>query len=787
MLSISLAALLGGAATVAPGPVAVVGMAAFWCLRSRLSAWALAALVAALSVGAVRARCAVQDYESRRATAHAELGVPSRCAGRGEVVRSPTLGRGLIAYVAAFERLDCEGRIVHGPVRVRLYGGPHELTRGDVVHVTAQLATARLFRNADLADPTPGAARRGPVLSGSALAVHVTERASGLAAWIDRARHHARRRIDASFAPAAAPMARALVLGENDLDPRDDEAFRRSGLAHLLAVSGTHLVFAVVAVVRALAFLLVRIEWLAAGRDVQRLAAAAGAVLALLYADFAGGSGSAWRAAWMLAAAFAAQAFGRRPTAARSVAASIGIGVVIDPLCAFDISFLLSAAATAGLIVLGQPLAARFRGLRSRVAQYLVTSIIATVTSMIPCAPLLALLAPELTIAGILANVVAAPLGEVVALPLCLAHTLTSWLPELERGAALVASGALLVVKRVAHASASAEALQVLVPPPSGWHFAVLGVGALLMVVARSRWWGAGAVGLTIVGLAIVEAAAIRHGTPTGTLRVTAVDVGQGDCTLVDLPDGKLMLVDAGGFVGSPVDPGKSVLRPLLRERRRKRVDIVVLSHPHPDHFGGLESGLHGIEIGEFWDSGQGEAEGAGPVYRSLLAELRRRGTPIRRPRELCDKTRWFSGARVDLLGPCPTFRPRINANDNSLVLRIRFGTRAVLLTGDAEREQEEKLIGEYGDELRSDFLKVGHHGSKTSTSSEFLRHVRPRLATMSCGVRNRFGHPHPNAMAALAAAGVTALRLDQTGSITWVTDGSRESLELFARAWPHR
>src|SRR5690606_3124473 len=125
----------------------------------------------------------------------------------------------------------------------------------------------------------------------------------------------------------------------------------------------------------------------------------------------------------------------------------------------------------------------------------------------------------------------------------------------------------------------------------------------------------------------------------------TALDVGQGDALLVDLPDGSLMLIDGGGFVGSPVDPGRRVLLPILRARRRERLELVVLSHPHPDHFGGLGVVLSDVEVGQLWDTGQGQAEGAGPDYAELLRLARERDVPVTSPAALCGSFS-FGGAR---------------------------------------------------------------------------------------------------------------------------------------------
>jgi competence protein ComEC len=261
------------------------------------------------------------------------------------------------------------------------------------------------------------------------------------------------------------------------------------------------------------------------------------------------------------------------------------------------------------------------------------------------------------------------------------------------------------------------------------------------------------------------------------------LDVDQGDATLVDLPDGSLMLVDAGGFVGSVVDPGKLAVLPALRARRRTRIDVVVLSHPHPDHFGGLLSIARAVPIGEFWDTGQGEAEGAGPAYAKLLEELRARRVPIRRPLDLCGEGRLFGRARLRVLGPCPAFVPHVDANDNSLVLRVELDRRAVLLTGDAEHDQEAELVRREPLALRADLLKVGHHGSRTSSTTAFLAAVRPRVATISSGVRNRFGHPHEEALSRLAGARAHALRLDRVGSVIWLTHGQRVELYTYSEA----
>lgn len=775
--------LLGGQlAATSPWAVGVAALGIAACVVRCARPVVLGGALAVLVGSALVTRAALGRFDDERVRVRDALGPPARCAGAGVVRTSPVRSGARLSFTAAFGGLDCDGRRVAGPVLVRLHGEPVPLGRGDRIEIVAQLAALQLFRNLGTTDPLPGAARRGVTLSGAVLALDVTERGAGVGAVIDRVRAHARARISATFAPGAETMARALVLGENDLDPEDDAAFRRSGLSHMLAVSGTHLVFAVAALVGALRALLVRFESLAVRFDVQRLASLMGVPLALLYADFAGGSGSAWRAAFMLAAGFLCRAVNRPLRPARALAWSLVVGAVGDPFVAFDISFLLSAAATSGLIVIGPLLTERTERLPSRVARFIGSSVAATLSSMLPCAPLLALMSPDLAFAGVLANVLAAPFGETIALPLCLTHALLAPFPALERGVALVASGALLSVKRIAWESAGTTWLALGVPEPTAFHLAVLSVAAAGLLVARgsagvSRGtravWG-GALALSLV---LVELGARAQGSKPGLLRVRALDVGQGDAGLIELPDGTLYLVDAGGMVGNPVDTGERVVLPVLRNARRARVDVVVLTHPHPDHFGGLPAVLRSVEVGELWDSGQGEAEGAGPVYAELLAIARQRGIPIRRPRELCGRPRHHGGAVVELLSPCPGFVRGRDANDNSLVLHVRYGHRAVLLMGDAEHEEEAELVARYGTRLRADLLKAGHHGSRTSTGDALLSVVEPSFATLSAGVRNRFGHPHAPVLERLGARGISVLRLDRGGGVTFETDGETTTL----------
>ncbi len=743
---------------VAAGLSAVAGVAAGWVFaRWRQRSWAAGLLAVLVVLAGFAAATALRT--------HAVSTHPLTAATAGSAVYElvltddPRVLRGAV-LPGASERVLVRGELRADAQHARLRGavtvlapaqGWTGLLPGQRVRVRATVAPAQRPDLSVAALTAKGA----PELLGQP---PIPQRAAG--SLRDGLRGAAARTLGAD----SAGLLPALVVGDTSALPAPlQQGFRSAGLTHLSAVSGTNITIVIGAVL-----LLVRL--LGAG---PRVSAVLAGFALVGFVVLARPSPSVLRAAVMGTVTLLALITARRRQAVPALAGAVLVLLAVSPALALDVGFLLSVLAT-GALVLAAPgwvAAMRRRGVPAGMAELLAVPAAAQLVT----APVVAGLSGQLSLVAVLANLLAAPaVGPATVLGVLATVVLAVWEPL---GVQLIrlAGAPVWWLVQVGHWAAALPGAVMKVPAGVEGALALATVTVLGLVLARSAAVrGVGVAVLVGVGLVWVPTRVVTPGWPAPGWVMVACDVGQGDAVALAAGAGRAVLVDTGL---EPDAVGACLDRLGVRE-----VPLVILTHLHADHVGGLAGVLRGRQVG---------AVAVGPLHlpAESLARVQAVATAARVP--VVDLTagqqlQW-PALTLDVLaprGPPPRTLgsdPGTELNEASVVLAAQTAAGRVLLSGDVELAAQAALLAS-GIDLRADVLKVPHHGSRFSVP-EFLDAVAPRLAVISVGAGNTYGHPNPGVLARLKSAGVTVHRTDTSGDVA-VAAGS-EGPVVVARGDP--
>ncbi|PIE71162.1 MAG: DNA internalization-related competence protein ComEC/Rec2 [Deltaproteobacteria bacterium] len=678
-------------------------------------------------------------------------------------------------------------------IRVTVDGGPLTPVIGDQLRFSGKLKPVRNFEVPGGFDYA-GFMRRKGVFFTTYTTAEAVYREPGNS-LLSRAYHQPLARLRNRFSRVldqagvtgqVKGMLEAWTLGDRSgIPPALSDAFARTGLGHILAISGFHVGAVALVLFGGFRWICRRIRGVTSRGLADKTAALAALSGVLVYGCVAGMSDATQRAVIMAGVFLFGLIIGRDADAVNSLAAAALLILLLDPPAVFAVSFQLSFAAVAMiLLVLHQPVF-RHPSITSLPAwvrvcfQYVCIATAATLGT----APLLLHYFYRIAVWSIPVNTLAAPLFGLFVLPFSLMLLPLSWV--FPAGAILAARGLNPVVDALGNSLlylGSRDGVSVLFFPPDGLELAVI-YSLILLLVCLPGTWGdqtrrrqaVAGLGLVLLLLCGKIGWTVWQRMHPGTLSVTALDVRQGTAVLVRFPDGKTLLADGGGYYDNRVfDVGKHVVGPYLMRQRIRTLDRVVLTHPDGDHVNGLVHILEQFCVKSVWWNGD-TSRCTG--FRQFMNAVTERHVPLRQVSTGTEGISW-GGVQMRVLHPAEpavlSGKDGKNRNNRSIVLQLGLGDSGFLITGDILRAAEKELAGRWGKQLKSQVLIVPHHGSRTSSTPGFLDQVCPEVAVASVGAGNRFHLPSPEVVERYAHRGIPLLRTDQDGTVRFVTDGNQ-------------
>jgi competence protein ComEC len=709
------------------------------------------------------------------------------------------------SFFLAIDRID--GREAAGTIRITVRDETFPGGYGDRIELSGRPVPPRGYRNPGVFDYPAYLARQSVyavihLKSGSAITI--LERGSGLLRFVQDQRERIRRSMTASLHGEGAAILLAMTIGEEG-SLTDDlrERFMAAGVTHIISISGSHL--GMVAVIffwlaRNAMFLLPEraYHWLTIRADPRKFAALLAVIPVVLYAFLAGGQVATIRSLIMILAGLAALSLDREGDLWSALAIAAVISLVPDPQALFDISFqlsYLSVLCIAFIVSAWNGLALPSRSRAERFRNSVLLLFVISLTAALVTGPVVAFYFRQISFAGIVANMIVVPFAGAIVVPLGLLSGILSLMTGSMTGSFPFAAANQFTADRFVDLVSFFSRMPfaaVHVPSP-GFLFAA-GYAGLLATSAlwlRARLFSAyrplespsrpprftrALVSLSAVLLVLsLVLPLFRH----HAAQVTFLDVGQGDCSLIETAEGATILIDGGGTRDNRFDLGRRVIAPYLWDRGIRTIDLVVLSHPHPDHMNGLLAVLKEFTVRGMWGSGLDRDL---PGYEELRQVIDQKKVPFRTV--AAGDHADVAGARLTVLHPGPSFLQRAKKayaaeNDRSLVIRIALEGRVLMFPGDIHQEGEQAILRN-GHDLACDLLKVPHHGSKTSSSDDLVAALHPAVAIVTVGGGNPYRHPAEEVVERYRGNGTALYRTDRHGAVTVRI----EPAGLAAQAW---
>lgn len=595
----------------------------------------------------------------------------------------------------------------------------------------------------------------------------ISHKPAAILGWqgVTKVRLFLEERLNQIFAEENSGLLKAMLLGnQKEVSADIEEMYRNTGIIHIVAISGTHVMLVIGALI-----LLLRASRLTRERTYEILF-----IFLPFYMILTGLSPSVVRASLMGMIYLMAKRLHFRYSSWQAISFVFILLTLIQPRMLFGVGFQLSFAVTLGLILFTEPFAKKIKELSLWLPDKAASAISLTMVAQICAFPILAITFHQFPLASFPVNLLLMPIYALIIPWGYFAMMISAIWPS---GAAVIAyplDGLLSIIHHILHKVTQYPQFLLSIEDLPLWWWLAYGVLIVLLVLPLQLKKRRGKTFIIIFCTFILLLPPIANELDR-SIKITFIDVGQGDSILIQGPRNQSILIDGGGegFVfmredwqkkRNPYDVGKNVVVPALRSLGVTQLNWVVMTHGDGDHIGGLQEVIRNIPVGKVLVNGVTAATELELELQALIAEKQ---IPVYTA-TAGPWIKWRGDIRWDILNPSDrNVVEKGNDNDASVVLQLSAYGRNILFTGDLEADGEVRIRDQY-DRLTIDVLKVGHHGSKSSTTEQLLEGITPKIAVISVGKNNRYGHPHPDVMNRLHEHDVEVFRTDQDGALTF-------------------